>query len=599
MLKLIKKTFSLFTKEEKLRAHLLLFPMVIAAIIDVIGIAVVFPFITIVSDPESIQQHKKIEYLYNLFHFSSQHKFLITIGIFALFVLVVSNSVDAITNYVVIKFSTLKGYTFSYRLLQKYLSYPYVFFLNKNSANLAKNILTEVGVVIYSVLLPCMQLISKLIAMLFIILLLFFMNPILAIVTSVAISGVYAIIFFVARKRMNIISSEVVERNDEMYRTVNEVFGGIKDIKLLNNESYFLSRFKFSSKNRAIRAAQGQIVGLLPRYAMETIAFSGILIIVLYYLVVQKNTAEILPMLALYAFAGYRLLPGFQFIFWAFTSIKTNTAALDILLGDLKMDLGSSIAIDSNATKKMKLKDKLKLVDLEFSYPGSSDPVINKIDLEVRANTTVGFIGSTGSGKTTTIDLILGLLRPQSGQLMVDGVGITDDNLREWQANLGYVPQHIYLSDDSITKNIAFGEELGNINHAAVEKAAKIANIHEFITNQLPDGYDTVVGERGVRLSGGQRQRIGIARALYRDPGVLILDEATSALDNVTEAAIMDAIHNLSHEKTIIIIAHRLTTLKECDEIFVLEDGSVVDQGDYAELLKRNVQFKKMMHDGS
>lgn len=278
------------------------------------------------------------------------------------------------------------------------------------------------------------------------------------------------------------------------------------------------------------------------------------------------------------------------------TVVRYNLPALDILYKDLiQRDTDSDMAFDhTDAVPPLEFKDRIELRDVVYYYPNTSTPAVNKLNLDIKSKTTVGFVGVTGSGKTTTVDIILGLLSPTKGQLIVDGTEINPSNLRSWQKNLGYVPQSIYLTDDTVMRNIAFGIRDRDIDSKAVERAAQIANLHDFIMHDLPDGYNTVVGERGVRLSGGQRQRIGIARALYNDPKVLIFDEATSALDGITENAIMEAIQNISRKKTIIMIAHRLTTVQECDVIYMLEQGKVTARGTYSELIESSSQFRRM-----
>jgi len=243
----------------------------------------------------------------------------------------------------------------------------------------------------------------------------------------------------------------------------------------------------------------------------------------------------------------------------------------------------------------MKFLNHIELKQAEYTYPNAQTVALKNISLKIKANTTVAFAGSTGAGKTTAVDMILGLLLPQKGELIVDGTPITSDNLISWQRTFGYVPQHIFLADDTVTANIAFGIPTNQVNHAAVIRAAKIAELHKFVMSELKDGYGTTVGERGVRLSGGQRQRIGIARAMYHNPDILIMDEATSALDNLTEKAVMNSIETLSKEKTIIMIAHRLSTVRNCDTIFLFEEGKLITQGTYQELLSTSTLFKKMV----
>ena len=292
-------------------------------------------------------------------------------------------------------------------------------------------------------------------------------------------------------------------------------------------------------------------------------------------------------------------MPSLQQIYTNVSTMRYNYAALDLLYNDFAQFPNSFILTEklpANSAQMIPLtfQNKIELNDVIYRYPSTNENVINELDIKIHANTTVGIVGSTGSGKTTIIDIILGLLKPSAGNLKVDELSITEENVRNWQLNLGYVPQSIYLTDDTITKNIAFGIPESDIDLEAVKRAANIANIDKFIINDLPDGFNTLVGERGVRISGGQRQRIGIARALYRDPKILILDEATSALDGITENAIMDAINKLSHQKTIIMIAHRLTTVKACDVIYILENGKVIESGTYTELMDSSHRFQNM-----
>ena len=294
------------------------------------------------------------------------------------------------------------------------------------------------------------------------------------------------------------------------------------------------------------------------------------------------NFNSALPILSLYVFAGYRLLPALQQVYASLTILKFIGPSVEKLHEDIK---SLNPLIENQSHEVMPLNNTITLKNIHYNYPNTSRTAINGINLNIPAKSTVGFIGITGSGKTTVVDIILGLLEVQKGTLEVDGKVITKQNSRSWQRSIGYVPQHIYLADDTVASNIAFGIETKDINQDLVEKASNIANLHEFVLNELPNQYQTLVGENGIRLSGGQRQRIGIARALYNNPQVLILDEATSALDNQTEKVVMGAINNLNKNITIIIIAHRLNTLEDCDIIFKLEKGQVLDQGKFSEII--------------
>jgi ABC-type multidrug transport system fused ATPase/permease subunit len=304
---------------------------------------------------------------------------------------------------------------------------------------------------------------------------------------------------------------------------------------------------------------------------------------------------------SLYALAGYRLLPALQLVYRELTILKFTVPALNRLYEDIseqrtefqnesEPDESSQALVERLPTPRQSIR----LENITYTYPNAKTPTLSQLNISIAAQTTVGFVGKSGSGKTTAVDIILGLLKPEAGQLRVDGVAITAENYGAWQKILGYVPQHIFLSDESIAANIAFGVPRRRIDLQAVERAARIANLHDFIVSELPNGYHTLVGERGLRLSGGQRQRIGIARALYHEPKVIIMDEATSALDNMTELAVMDAVHNLDRSTTVILIAHRLTTVRDCDHIYLLDHGKVIGEGSYDELSTTHSRFRAL-----
>jgi ABC-type multidrug transport system fused ATPase/permease subunit len=326
---------------------------------------------------------------------------------------------------------------------------------------------------------------------------------------------------------------------------------------------------------------------------MQVLLFGGMLLALVYLMANYGGFQQALPVLALYAFAAYRLMPNIKSIYQSVSQMRFTEAALDALCEDFRT-LQTSPSPSESGVEQIRLSKELRLDNVVYSYPNAPQPALNGLDITIPAFSKVGLVGSTGCGKTTTIDLVLGLLQPDAGRLLVDGKEIGAGNVRAWQRSVGYVAQHIFLADDTVAGNIAFGLSDKKTDLAAVERAAKIANLHEFVVGELPDGYQTQVGERGVRLSGGQRQRIGIARALYNDPDILILDEATSALDNLTEHAVMEAVHNLSNRKTIVLIAHRLSTVRSCDQIFLLEHGRLIGAGTYDELVATNDTFRAM-----
>jgi ATP-binding cassette, subfamily B, bacterial PglK len=335
------------------------------------------------------------------------------------------------------------------------------------------------------------------------------------------------------------------------------------------------------------------------------VAFGGILLLTLYLLRSYGHFSRVLPLLALYAFAGYRLVPALQKVYQHLAKLRFGMPAMHILYRDFMEIKDNQSTIEDSDQPRLVPQASITLDKIQFTYPGAQSPVLKGISIDIPVNSAIGLVGATGSGKTTTVDIILGLLRPQAGQLLVDGKPIFNNPdqlsaispkplLRSWQRALGYVPQNIHLSDDTIAANIAFGIPSEEIDMEAVIRAATISELHRFVIRELHKGYETVVGERGVRLSGGELQRVGIARALYHEPSVLIMDEATASLDNVTEKYVIQAIKRMKGKHTIILIAHRLTTVRDCDTIVLLDHGEIKARGTYDDLVENNEQFRNM-----
>jgi ABC-type multidrug transport system fused ATPase/permease subunit len=566
--------------------------------LETTGIASIMPFMAIITNPEAIQENWMLFGIYNYFGFSDNSQFVFMIGIVVLSLLLISNSFSAFTTWRLMRFVYLCGHNLSSRLFGKYLFNEYSFFLNHNSSDLVKNITTEVHRVVVGVLTPFMQIISRIVISLCILLLLVAMDPFLAMLVFVVCGGSYAVVFLLSKKKLSINGKISTNAQGMRFKIVSEGFGGIKDLKLLGREGEYLRRYIEPSFSFASSESTNQVISLLPKYALETIVFGGMLVVILYVSEIKQTTSQTLPLLGLYAFAGYRLMPAFNQIFQGLSNIRYHSAALDLLFDHISQSIKPGELTPwtdiENSQQEMRFSESIKLNDITFTYSEFGPEIIRNLNLVVEVNTTIAFVGETGSGKTTLVDVILGLLPLKSGEIYVDSIRLDAHNLRSWQKNIGYVPQHIFIGDDTVTRNIAFGVPEEEIDHLAVINAARIANIDDFVTKELSLGYETILGERGVRLSGGQRQRIGIARAIYHDPKVLILDEATSSLDGVTENVIMDAIHSLAHKKTIILIAHRLTTVTECDAIHVLDGGRIIASGSYQELLVSCERFREM-----
>ena len=603
MFNVIGKLFDLLSSREKTHLCLLFAAMVVMAGVEMAGIASIMPFMAVVANPQVIETNRWLKLVYAFIGFDNGRDFLFFLGMLVLGLLVFSNLFKALMTWLSLRYDNRLNFMLAQRLLGKYMGRPYVFFLNRNSSELGKNVLNEVRNVITGVLSPGIQVLSGGLIVVCIFSLLLAVDPFIALTIAAILGGTYAGIYLLARHRMARIGQEQIKANAMKFKVAGEALNGIKELKILGREGVYLARFGIHAKQHASNNVTAGIIAQIPRYALEVLAFGGILMIVLYFLKAGEGSEKMVPLMALYAFAGYRLLPALQQVFAGISSVRCGLAALDLLHQDMVDGQGEATGEDFQARtpdlKPLAFTKELELRDVSFSYPGAREPVLNNINLTISANTTIGFVGATGSGKTTTVDLILGLLPPGAGKMLADGVEISGPEISRWQLNLGYVPQNIYLSDDTISRNIAFGVPDAEIDQRQVVRAARIANLADFVENELPEGYETIIGERGVRLSGGQRQRIGIARALYRDPAVLIMDEATSALDGLTEEAVMDAIRNLSRQKTIIMIAHRLSTVRDCDVIYLLEHGRLVAQGDYATLQRTSHWFRTVAQAAS
>jgi ATP-binding cassette, subfamily B, bacterial PglK len=594
MLETYRKLLDLLTPSERRRFYLLLVMILIMGVVQMVSVASILPFLGVLANPGIIETSDKLSAIYHGLGFTSQHAFLMFLGGAVFVVLVVGLLFKTATQYAIYRFATMRGYSVSKRLLQGYLRQPYTWFLNRHSADLGANILTDVSKVIGHALMPAMKLLSHAAVVLFLVALLVAVQPMAALVLACLLGGSYGLIYLTVRRRLARIGAERYAANQGRFQTANEAMGGIKEVKIMGLEEALLRRFKGPAKRLAECDAQSAVIGEVPRYILEAVAFGSMLMFILAMLATGDGSLEnILPVLGIYAFAGLRLFPALQQVYASMTTLRFSRPTLDKLHQDV-MENDANAAPWETGAGMLHLARRLELQGVRYAYPNAERAALDGLDMAIDARTTVGIVGGTGAGKTTAVDIVLGLLRPQQGTLRVDGLEIGPNNLRAWQNAIGYVPQQIFLTDDTVRANIAFGLPAEAIDDAAVERAARVAELHDFVTQELPRGYETTVGERGVRLSGGQRQRIGIARALYHDPDVLILDEATSALDNLTERAVMDAVHNLGHAKTIILIAHRLSTVRSCDAIFMLEHGRVVARGTYDELLDSSQKFRAM-----
>jgi ABC-type multidrug transport system fused ATPase/permease subunit len=552
------------------------------------------PFIAVASNPKLIETNVYLSNVYRFFHFSQKSSFLIFLGIGFLFFLILTNLSIIVLNYMKIRFTSMREYSLGYQLMEKYLGMDYQYFLKRNSYEFVKNIKSEISKMIKNSLMQFIEFITKLIQALLLTTFLFLVNPISSLIIIIALFIAYGIVYLLIRGKLRKLGEERYLLNRETSRIVNETFWGIKEVKIMGLENSLVSQYKIPSKRTAEVIAESVILGDFPKLVIEFVAFSSIMMFILYSIIQVGNFSEAASSITLYAYAGYRLLPASQGLFKALTLMRYGSATTENIIDEFKQ-LDSTVELKDCIKKTpMSILSSVEVRNLSFKYPGAERKILNNINFTFKSKDLIGFAGKTGSGKTTLIDVILGLHTPNEGRIIVDDKVINSSNIRSWQRCLGYVPQQIYLTNSSLAENIAFGIPKDKIDYKAVAYAAEMAQLTDFIANELPLGYQTKVGERGVRLSGGQRQRVGIARALYRKPELLIMDEATSALDVHTEEALMSSIEKLMGKVSIVMIAHRLSTLEICNQIYLLEGGIIKDKGTYSELISRNTYFSDL-----
>ena len=600
-MKTLKKAISLLTPYERKRGLLVLVLVMGMALLETAGVASVMPFLAVLGNPELLNTNPILNALYTHAQglgIGTPDDFLVALGLGAFVLIIISAAYRTLTHYVMNSYIEMRRHSISTRLLETYLRQPYAFFLDRHSADMSKTILSEVDQLIGNVFRPAYSMFAYSLVLIAITALLLMVNPWLALLAVGLLGGLYALAFLSLKLKLTHLGGVLVDANKERFMAASEVFGGIKDIKLLGREQSYLGRFSGPSKQFASTHANHHTLNQVPHFLIEAVIFGAMLLLTLVLMVTAGGLSgaalgQILPILGLYAFSAHRMKPAVHHIYEGFASLRFGQAAVENMYFDLHPnDVPEQLPIGTLAP--IKAKRSIALQHLSYTYPKASRSALIDLNLEIAVGSSVGLVGSTGAGKTTLVDVILGLLRPTLGAITVDGAPIADNQLRAWQQSLGYVPQEIFLTDTTVAENIALGIPSEQIYHEQVVRCARMAQVHDFIMQDLPAQYDTLVGERGVRLSGGQRQRIGIARALYHNPEVLVFDEATSALDTVTERAVMESIEALAHQKTIIIIAHRLSTVKSCDQIVLLAQGRIKAKGAYSELTQNNPQFSKM-----
>lgn len=593
-LKYIQKLIYILPKGDRFKLVILFLLMLFAAVMEVAGIGMIPVFVAIVADPEKVLSIDWLQPAFKRLEIAGAQDLLIWGSVILVLVFLIKSAYIIAFNYFEARFIYNRRYTISLRLMTSYMQAPYTFHLQRNTAELLRNITREVNVLINIVVSNLLRMSREGVMTFAILAFLFIIEPFITLMV-ISLSALGAGTFILLnRKKLKEYGKKEQQHHTEMIKTVNQGLGGIKEARVLNREREFIDKFRVEVYDTTRLMAYTKFIMQIPRPVVETTAVLGMLLIAVLMVWQGRAMSVIIPILTLFAMATVRLMPSVQQLVSMYTNLRYHMVTIDPIYQDLTELSGCNTAFVEDRKNKtsLNLDNKIEIRNISYRYPNSGEYAIDDISITIPKGKAVAFVGASGAGKTTMVDLILGLLVPEQGSILVDGTDIISC-LSTWQRTIGYIPQSIYLADETLRSNIAFGVPRHQIDDSKVWKAIRLAQL-ESLTKQLPDGLDTIVGEFGTRLSGGQRQRVGIARALYHNPQVLVMDEATSALDNITEKEITKSIESLKGERTLIMIAHRLTTVKNCDILYFMEDGKIIQKGTYDELVSSNNQFRAM-----
>jgi len=570
------------SKRRQKQFYLLLILMMIASLFEVVSIGAIIPFLGILTAPEQVYQHQMTQPVIQLLQLTSPSQLPFPLTVVFISSVLLAGAIRLFLLYVMTKMIHATGSDLSVNIYHRTLYQNYTTHIARNSSEVINGIITKTNGVVGGVIEPILVMLSSIVLIIAIMIALLSIDIVIALTSLFTFGLLYWCVIIYTRKTLQGNSQCIAEQSTQMVKSLQEGLGGVRDVLIDGTQEFYCKLYRNADISLRKASATNAFIGGSPRFVMEAVGMA--LIASLAYTISLRETgiAPVIPVIGALALGAQRLLPALQQAYKAYSQIKGSYSSFIDVLNLLEQPLPEYA--DQPQPKPIYFVKEIKLNNLNFRYTEDSPWILKNVNLSLKKGSRIGFIGVTGSGKSTLIDIVMGLLPPTEGVLIIDNQTINSRNRRAWQAHIAHVPQNIYLSDSTIEENIAFGIAKELIDHQRVKKAAQQAQIAELI-EQWKDGYQTFVGERGIRLSGGQRQRIGIARALYKQANVLIFDEATSALDNETEQAVMDAIEDLGEEITILIIAHRLTTLKGCDKIIKLEKGYTVRTGSYEEVI--------------
>lgn len=569
-----RKIWSLLNSSERRSLVVLSGLMIIGMALEAIGVGLVIPVIGLLSQSDFTANYPVLQSLVIALGNPSHEMLVIGVMLSMVGIYLFKGLFLALLAWRQTSFAFGVQAQVSQRLFVVYLRQPYTFHLQRNSAQLIRNVISEVHVFVSGGIVPCMMLLTELLVLLGLCVLLLLVEPVGTLIVMSVLGAAACGFHLLTRNRIARWGEARQYSEGLRMQHLQQGLGGTKDVKLLGREIDFIEQYRVHNDQSARVGQLQSVLQQLPRLWLELLAIVGLATLVISMLMQGGKLEAILPTLGLFAAAAFRVMPSVNRILNAVQSLRYGLPVIDVLHAELNLPAHE---VDGTRSPITRFHTTLELNDIAFSYPNAIEPTLKNISLTIKRGESIGFIGTSGAGKSTLVDILLGLLTPDRGKVRMDGANI-HEHLRNWQDQIGYVPQSIFLTDDTLRRNIAFGLPNEHINDTYVQRAVQAAQLEDFVAS-LPDGLETVVGERGVRLSGGQRQRIGIARALYHDPAVLVLDEATSSLDTETEQGVMQAVRALHGSKTILIVTHRLSTVEHCDRLYRLNQGQVVEEG--------------------